>query len=297
MTTDTSFFRCLACSAARVARDPRCWRCDACGTEYPLVNDIPMLVRDWTTHEAQLAAARAQHADWYVTEQSSEEASPFRHHLRRRRAYVEQALTRHLARSARTRATTLLDLGCGDGQHLTFLPRYAERVFASDYNALRLTRARARHADVTFFLADVLDYPAHDDFFDVVFLNHVIEHIRDDARALAETFRILRPGGLLVLGTPNEGSWWWQLAFRLEPAMLRATDHVHFYTAETITARMTVAGFRTLDVEHLGWGPPHWTWDRRLRRLKPLDDLFTAIGRRVLPRQASSLYVLATKSR
>ena len=61
----------------------------------------------------------------------------------------------------------------------------------------------------TLLLADILDYPAGDAAFDLVLFHHVIEHILDDTAALATVRRILKPGGLLVLGTPNEGCWWW----------------------------------------------------------------------------------------
>ncbi|MNC88787.1 hypothetical protein D3C83_46420 [compost metagenome] len=103
-------------------------------------------------------------------------------------------------------------------------------------------------------------------------------------------------GGSTVLGTPNEGSWWWQLAYRRDPESLKNTDHRHFYTAETIGAKVTDSGLKLRETHHLGWGPPDWRLDGRIRRYKLLDDLFTIVGRTFLPHQASSLYLLATKS-
>ena len=64
---------------------------------------------------------------------------------------------------------------------------------------------------------------------DVVFLNHVLEHVPDDEGALRSVRRVLRPGGLLILGVPNEGCGWWQLAYRLQPKSRAQSDHVHFY--------------------------------------------------------------------
>ena len=49
------------------------------------------------------------------------------------------------------------------------------------------------------------------------------------------------------------------------------------------------------EVKHMGWGPPDWKLDGRWRRHKIVDDLFECIGRALIPRQASSLYLLATK--
>ncbi|WP_197427528.1 class I SAM-dependent methyltransferase [Bradyrhizobium retamae] len=255
-----------------------------------------MLVRDAQTLASEIEEARRVNPAWYVAEQPPESASPWRHHLKKRRLYVERVLGRELARRGKGRAARLLDLGCGDGNHLVWLKRFAEDLYGCDYNVVRLARARARDQDATLFLADILDFPAADGTFDVVFFNHVIEHIPDDSAALASVARILAPGGLLVLGTPNEGAWWWQLAYKRAPDVRATTDHVHFYTAETLARKVSAAGLDILEVEHMGWGPPDWRLDGRIRKYKFLDDLFEALGRRLIPRQASSLYFVATKS-
>jgi SAM-dependent methyltransferase len=242
-----------------------------------------------------MAEARAVNPEWYLSEQSPETTSPWRHHLEKRRLYVSAVLRRELEKMGLVRAPRLLDLGCGDGTNLLWLRDLALSLYGSDYNLARLARARARSPDATLFLANILDYPVIDGCFDVVFFNHVIEHIPDDEAALATAYRILAPGGLLVLGTPNEGAWWWQLAYRRAPEIRKSTDHVHFYTAETIGRKLEGAGFRVFEVKHMGWGPPDWHLDGQWRQHKWLDDLFERVGRVLLPRQASSLYLLATK--
>lgn len=267
--------------------------CSACAAVYQAPAGVPVLVREPETFLAGIEEARLVNPLWYLDEQPAEAASPWRHHLKKRRQYVERALTRHLG--ADRLAPRLLDLGCGDGTNLAWLARFAERVYGSDYNPVRLARAKARHPAATLYLADILDYPAAADSFDVIFFNHVIEHVPDDIAALRAVRHILRPGGLLVLGTPNEGAWWWQWAYRRDPASLHGTDHCHFYTARTMEAKMIKAGFDVRAIHHLGWGPPDWALDGRIRRYKLVDDLFTLFGRVFLPRQASSLYLLATK--
>ena len=107
--------------------------------------------------------------------------------------------------------------------------------------------------------------------------------------------RILKPGGLLVLGTPNEGSWWWQLAYRRAPQALATTDHVQFYTADDAYGEdARCRDCDVIEVHHMGWGPPDWRLDGRWRQYKLVDDMFEWVGRIALRRQASSLYVLAT---
>jgi SAM-dependent methyltransferase len=289
------FFRCVVCKGTRAYPGTTSVRCDDCGKEYEVTLGIPALINDWVLHEAAIDQARRVKPDWYVSEQGQEDRSPWRHHLQKRRVEVESVLRRWLSTSGLQKASTLLDLGCGDGTNLHWLGKYCDKLFASDYNLVRLVRAQARGIKGTLFLADVLDYPAKDNFFDVVFFNHVIEHIENDEVALRTVSRILKPGGLLILGTPNEGCWWWQWAYRRAPDILASTDHVHFYTAETIGAKLLGTNFRVDEIKHLGWGPPDWRWDERLRKYKMLDDLFEILGRLFLYRQASSLYIVATK--
>lgn len=254
-------------------------------------------MRNWKRHSEGLDEARVAKPGWYLAEQPAEEESSWRHHVQKRRLYVEATIQQYLQVRGQVRADSLLDLGCGDGNHVAYLSNYADALFASDYNLVRLVRTRARllQAGATFFLADILDYPARDNFFEIIFFNHVLEHISGDIAALRAIFRLLQPRGLLILGTPNEGAWWWQLAYRLEPETRQNTDHVHFYTASSLTEKLTQVGFKVYEVKYLGWGPPCWRLDARIRRYKLVDDWFEFVGRRLIKSQASSLYLLATK--
>lgn len=269
--------------------------CRVCSGSFPCADGVPVLVRDFQGLATQIDQARTVNPAWYVTEQPPESVSPWRHHLKKRRKYVEAVLSRELARRDKVRAARLLDLGCGDGNHLLWLKRYAEDLYGCDYNIVRLTRARALARNATLFLADILDFPAADGAFDVIFFNHVIEHIPDDFGALTTVSRLLAPDGLLVLGTPNEGAWWWQLAYKRAPEVRATTDHVHFYTAETLARKVRSVGLNIVEITHMGWGPPDWQLDGRIRKYKFLDDLFEFVGRRLLLRQASSLYLVAKK--
>lgn len=81
-------------------------------------------------------------------------------------------------------------MGCGDGNHLSDLAAYADKVYGSDYNSVRLLRAkhnshiRGSTAEHVLFLADILDYPVCYNFFGIVFFNHALEHIFQDLKAL-----------------------------------------------------------------------------------------------------------------
>ncbi len=82
--------------------------------------------------------------------------------------------------------------------------------FAPEYSyQRRLSRIPALHyvtADLDSPLAthqvDIMDLPFEDESFDALLCSHVLEHVADDRRALAEIRRVLRPGGWALLMTP-----------------------------------------------------------------------------------------------
>lgn len=269
--------------------------CRRCGSFIGCVEGIPLLVRDRKVIEATIAEAkRAGTGDWYTKSQLGQWTGPYRHHVEKRKRWVEVVLAEWKSRHD-VQSTVGLDLGCGDGVNLGWLSRHFKRFYGSDYNLLRLMRARQLDSDVFLFMADIGNYPAKDDAFDVIFFNHVLEHIPDDAAALREVRRILKPGGLLILGVPNEGAAFWQLAYRLQPRSRETSDHRHFYTAETVAAQCEAAGLTVQKTYPIGWGVPHWTLDAVVRRFKWVDDTFETLGRTFIPDQATSLYLLLSK--
>jgi len=52
--------------------------------------------------------------------------------------------------------------------------------------------------------ADICDLPFEDNTFDVVFCNHVLEHIEDDKKAMSELYRVLKPGGMGIFQIPQD---------------------------------------------------------------------------------------------
>jgi predicted SAM-dependent methyltransferase len=52
--------------------------------------------------------------------------------------------------------------------------------------------------------ADICNLPFENDAYDVIFCNHVLEHIPDDTKAMQELFRVLKPGGMAILQIPQD---------------------------------------------------------------------------------------------
>jgi SAM-dependent methyltransferase len=103
--------------------------------------------------------------------------------------------------------------------------------------------------------ADVLDLPFGDNEFDVVFCNHVLEHVPNDAQAMAELYRVMKPGGWGICQVPLD----YALEVTYENSSItdkRARkqhfgqyDHVRRYGVDYF-ARLADAGFEVEQVKY-----------------------------------------------
>ena len=97
--------------------------------------------------------------------------------------------------------------------------------------------------------ADILDLPFEDDSFDVIFCNHVLEHIKDDSKAMSELLRVMRPGGMGIFQVPQDLSLEKTYEdFSITEPEERAKhfgqyDHVRIYGRDYFS-RLRNAGFR-----------------------------------------------------
>jgi 2-polyprenyl-3-methyl-5-hydroxy-6-metoxy-1,4-benzoquinol methylase len=105
---------------------------------------------------------------------------------------------------------TLLDAGCGTGWFSRAACERKSIVTSMDLGEHLLAKVKDK-CDSTRVVGSILDIPFGRDTFDYVVSSEVIEHIPDPYAALRELHRVLKPGGTLVLSTPNK-LWRWSLA-------------------------------------------------------------------------------------
>jgi SAM-dependent methyltransferase len=95
----------------------------------------------------------------------------------------------------------ILDIGCGIGTYVRKFREFSDRVVGIDIDPKRLREAARTTPGLVLAVSERL--PLRDGAFDVVVLNEVIEHVRDDAATMREALRVLRPGGRVAVYAPN----------------------------------------------------------------------------------------------
>lgn len=105
----------------------------------------------------------------------------------------------HVPASAR-----MLDAGCGAGEYVIALGKCGYEVRGVEFQEDKIARWQAEHSnDDRVTQGDIERLPFADAHFDAVLLNEVLEHVPDQAAALAEAFRVLRSNGKLLVFSPN----------------------------------------------------------------------------------------------
>lgn len=115
-----------------------------------------------------------------------------------------------------------LDLGARDGHQTRWLTARGYQVTSGDIEP---------QFEGCLRLDGNAPLPFDDDSFDLVWSSEVIEHLADPAQALAELRRVTRPGGDIILTTPNSYMWLFKLIARvgLTPERIQRDDHLHFF--------------------------------------------------------------------
>ena len=129
--------------------------------------------------------------------QHPQELSPLRHTSEFRRL---QALRRQLELQM---GESLLDCGCGSGWFSDLCRERGARVTAMDVALSGVRGARSRYPQAALFhVGDVYRLPFGEETFNAVALSEVVEHLEDVNAALSEVFRVLKPGGRVLISVP-----------------------------------------------------------------------------------------------
>jgi SAM-dependent methyltransferase len=159
----------------------------------------------------------------------------------------------------------VVDLGCGDGSALAVAAagQTAHRFVGIDWSVAALRSAQALGLTVVRAGVAAAGLPVADAAADVVIMSELIEHLVDPDGAVAEARRMLRPGGSLLLSTPNLAAWYNRglLALGIQPVFSEVSlrgvfgrpgrvvaGHLRLYTRRALTEFLAASGFRCVTV-------------------------------------------------
>jgi len=174
---------------------------------------------------------------------------------------------------ARVPKGRLLEVGCGSGVFLVAMRRRGWAVAGLEPHRTSAHDLRTHHGlDVRAGMLE--DAPIEWGPFDAVALLDVIEHLVDPAAALAKVRALLRPGGVLILATPNVASLEHRLFGRRWFA-LQPPDHLWLFSPDSLRRTVTMAGFDQLS---LAASPVAYAWPSLCRyfRSRPPSGAFHA---------------------
>jgi len=136
----------------------------------------------------------------------------------------------------------VLDVGAGAGEVLAELRRLGWEVEGVDPDAAAVEGARRNHGLTTLQAGTLEDqrYPAGS--FDAVVSSHAIEHVHDPIGLLCECRRVLKPGGVLIVATPNAGSLGRRM-FGADWRVLEPPRHLTVFSADALARALRAAGF------------------------------------------------------
>jgi SAM-dependent methyltransferase len=173
-----------------------------------------------------------------------------------------------------------LDIGCGVGNTLEIAREMGDEVYGIELNPKAVKICKDKGLNVYCGTLEDARYP--NDYFDIIWMSQVIEHLLSPKNSLKEIRRILKLGGKLYIFCPNArsylsklfGRYWhgWHIPF-----------HFYMFTKETITTMAIKCGFK---IEKISYTTPD-SWfnvslksmlygekDKRpIERLKVIDSL------------------------
>lgn len=185
----------------------------------------------------------------------------------------EKFWRRHVARAVVTRpGMRILDVAAGTGASSIKFVKAGAEVVAADFSEGMIAEGRRRHPEIDFQQADAMNLQFEANSFDAVTISFGLRNVADPDKALAEFYRVVRPGGHVVICEFSRPTWapfralyQFFLARILPPiAKLASSDAVAYdYLTESIlawpaqrefAAHLKQAGFERLQLKNLTGG-------------------------------------------
>ncbi len=142
-----------------------------------------------------------------------------------------------------------LDFGCGGGAHLEKIRKRHPTWHLYGLDNIDTACVRTKQRGFEVFCGDITELEMPENFFDIINMSHVLEHLNDPKAALLKVNRILKKGGRLIIALPNFDS----IAAKFFGRYWHALDvprHLFFLTPQTATLLLEQTGFSVQKVSY-----------------------------------------------
>ncbi len=178
----------------------------------------------------------------------------------------------------------ILDIGCGAGDFLVNLNSARFEKYGVEINPQGYKKCWERKLNI--YAAELKDAQFKSDFFDVITMWHVLEHLDNPVDVLLEARKILKSTGILLISTPNTGSLGYTYG-RKNWFHLDSPRHLILYDCKNISLLLERAGFKAKYFRNYFYDYPlDLFWSLRESKLRyfiyPLYPFFKILSREAL---------------
>ena len=170
--------------------------------------------------------------DAYTSDYFAERDSGTEHSERRVREYIASQISEKKGR--------ILDVGCGKGWVAELFCPFGFEVISMDISLRNTSKALKKHPFENHHavVADVFSLPFLTNSFDIIIASEIIEHVQNPAVFIEKLFRVLKPGGNLIITTPYKEKLQYSLCIHCNnPTPLHA--HLHSFDEKILTSLYT----------------------------------------------------------
>ncbi len=147
----------------------------------------------------------------------------------------------------------LLDVGFGAGAMLKIGHEKGWKVYGLEFSNLAVRQA-IENGFTNVIEGDIFDVPFKDDFFDVIVATEIIEHLPDPFLFLNQAHRLLSPGGLLYITTPNSRGLSSKI-LGLNWSVVQMPEHLNIFSPLSIRLALKSCGFLKIKMNTEGLNP------------------------------------------
>lgn len=199
----------------------------------PSEEDMGLLYASYYTHGAQSSQrSRVRHAFRVLTAGLLKSTPIIRERKKLQHLFVDEL-----------KPGELLEVGCGAGGRLTLFASMGWHVMGQDVDAAAAAEA-VRHSGAEVHVGPMVRLVELGRRFNVIVINHVIEHVLQPVEFLGTCLQLLRPGGEVICVTPNARSWGHR-AYGVNWMSLDPPRHVTIFTIAALHAAARTAGFES----------------------------------------------------